>query len=98
VANPNACAASQKKKKTGEEADDWSDPTVINEEDLSEEDIELKKNIDMLVERLMETVRQNLSPPLLPPRLPPLLQLGCPLKALPSSAAGWIRGRAACIA
>ena len=42
------------KKAKGKEDDEWSDPTKINEDDLSEEDLELKKNMDMLVERVLE--------------------------------------------
>lgn len=42
-------------KKMLEQEDTWSDPTKINEEDLSEEDLELKKNIDMMVERVTES-------------------------------------------
>jgi hypothetical protein len=56
------CASPQRKedkdkdKKKGDD-DEWSDPTKIDESALSEEDLALKQNMDMLVERVMEPVR-----------------------------------------
>lgn len=42
------------KEKKKKEEDEWSDPTKIDESALSEEDLALKQNMDMLVERAME--------------------------------------------
>lgn len=47
-------AAQKKEDKEKEKADEWSDPTKIDESALSEEDLALKQNMDMLVERVME--------------------------------------------
>ncbi len=63
-----------KKKKKGDD-DEWSDPTKIDESALSEEDLALKQNMDMLVERVMEPVSE--SRPVCPvcpvcPRRPPV--------------------------
>ena len=44
----------QRKTKEDEKEDTWSDPNHINEEELSDEDLELKKKIDLLVERAIE--------------------------------------------
>jgi hypothetical protein len=44
------------KKEDTDGVDAWSDPTVINEDDLSEEDLEIKQKMDLLVERVLEPV------------------------------------------
>lgn len=74
-----------KKKKKGDD-DEWSDPTKIDESALSEEDLALKQNMDMLVERVMEPVSE--ARPVCP-RLPPSpargLSAGVRREELPTS-------------
>ena len=65
-----------KDKQKKEEDDEWSDPTKIDESTLSEEDLALKQNMDMLVERVMEPVRRA------PPRLPPTCRLRQPAESV----------------